>query len=112
MRTPGRFRFHLPVGQPLASDCRLIANGAPFLNIMRFGRFVGAKGHRGVRRTGRASGRPAVLYIFACHAMGQADRAEQCAGGPASAGGSVRVEHREASGSRLRASGQVIQQRA
>ncbi len=35
---PGRYRFHLPVGQPLASDCRSIADWVPFLGLMRCGR--------------------------------------------------------------------------
>ena len=36
-RAPGGYRFHLPVGQPLASDCRSVADWDPFLGLMRFG---------------------------------------------------------------------------
>ncbi len=36
-RAPSRHRFHLPVGQPLASDCRSVADWDPFLGLMRFG---------------------------------------------------------------------------
>ncbi len=34
---PGRYRFHLPVGQPLASDCRSTPDWDPYLGIMRLG---------------------------------------------------------------------------
>ena len=44
---PGRYRFHLRVGQPLASDCRSVADWDPFLGLMRFGRVLAAVlGHR------------------------------------------------------------------
>ncbi len=36
-RAPGRCRFHLPVGQPLASECRSVADRVPFLDVMRCG---------------------------------------------------------------------------
>ena len=34
---PGRDRFHLPVGQPLASECRSIVNWDPCFGLMRLG---------------------------------------------------------------------------
>ena len=35
--TPWGYRFHLPVGQPLASDCRSITDWDPYLGLMRLG---------------------------------------------------------------------------
>ena len=52
-RTPGRYRFHLPVGQPLASDCRSTSMWDPYLGLMRF-RPLGPRG----RATARAAPRP------------------------------------------------------
>ncbi len=34
---PGRYRFHLPVGQPLASVSRSVADWDPYLGLMLFG---------------------------------------------------------------------------
>ncbi len=61
-------RFHLPVGQPLASDCRPASSWVPFLGLMRFEGFVGRQGEtvRAVAH-GQASGRAPALYIFAHH---------------------------------------------
>ena len=50
-RTPGRCRFHLPVGQPLASARRSASSGSPFLGLMRCGPW-------GARRTRHARAEP------------------------------------------------------
>ncbi len=46
---PGRDRSHLPVGQPLASDCRSIADWDPYFGLMRF-RPLRTRGRRGEGR--------------------------------------------------------------